>query len=62
VTAVVTFDKHFFVEKDANCKALISDMGSLLAKRWNEPIFRRKIPADWKSLLKNQEKAGYHRE
>jgi hypothetical protein len=49
------------VKKDANCGALISEMGSLLAKRQKEPIFRRKIPADQEALLKNQEKARYGR-
>jgi hypothetical protein len=45
VTAVVVV-MSIFSEKDANCGALILEMGSLLAIRQKEPIFWRKIPAD----------------
>jgi hypothetical protein len=45
VTAVVAV-MSIFSRKDANCRALISKMRSLLAKRQKEPIFRRKIPLD----------------
>jgi hypothetical protein len=60
VTAVVTV-MSTFSEKDASCRALITEMRSLLAKRRKEPIFRRKIPADRETFLKNQEKARYRR-
>ena len=56
VTAVVALMSIFL-----NCRALILEMRGLLAKRWKEPIFRRKIPADQEALLKNREKAGYRR-
>ncbi len=36
-------------------------MRGLLAKRLKEPIFHRKIPADCKTFLKNQDKVGYQR-
>jgi hypothetical protein len=39
-------------KKDANCRALILEIRSLLAKRQKEPIFQRKIPADREALLK----------
>jgi hypothetical protein len=45
VTAVVAV-MSIFSRKNANCGALISEMRGLLAKRWKEPIFQRKIPAD----------------
>jgi hypothetical protein len=53
VTAVVAV-MSIFSKKDANCGALILEMRSLLAKRWKELIFRRKIPEDQEALLKNQ--------
>jgi hypothetical protein len=49
------------MKKDASCKALITEMRSLLAKRRKEPLFLRKIPADQEALLRNLEKAGYQR-
>ncbi len=52
VTVVVRV-MSILVEKDANCRALISEMRSLLAKRQKEPIFWRKVPADQEALLKN---------
>jgi hypothetical protein len=52
VTAVVAV-MSIFSEKDANYQALISEMGRLLAKKWKEPIFQRKILADQEALLKN---------
>jgi hypothetical protein len=45
VTAEVAV-MSIFKKKDANCGALISKMRSLLAKRREEQIFRRKIPPD----------------
>jgi hypothetical protein len=50
-----------FCRKGENSGALILEMGSLLAKRWKEPIFWRKIPVYQEALLKNQEKARYQR-
>ncbi len=52
VTVVVTV-MSIFSKKNANCRALISEMRGLLAKRQKEPIFRRKIPADREAFLKN---------
>jgi hypothetical protein len=57
VTAVVAL--IFLVKKDASCRALITEMRSLLAKRQKEPIFQRKIPADQGAFLKNQKEARY---
>jgi hypothetical protein len=45
-TGKVTGRGNKHKKKDANCGALVSEMRGLLAKRWKEPIFRRKIPAD----------------
>jgi hypothetical protein len=45
VTVVVAV-MSIFGKKDANCRALISEMRSLLAKRRKELILQRKIPAD----------------
>ena len=59
VTAVVAVMS--IKKKDVNCGALILEMRGLLAKRRKEPIFHRKIPADHKTFLKNQEKVGYRR-
>jgi hypothetical protein len=61
VTGVVTVIS-IFSRKDANCGALILEMRSLLAKRRKEQIFWKKIPADQKALLKNQEKARFQRD
>jgi hypothetical protein len=52
VTAVVAV-MSIFKKKDANCGALISKMRGLLAKRWKQPIFQRKIPADREVFLKH---------
>jgi hypothetical protein len=60
VTAVVAV-MSIFKRKDANYGALVSEMRGLLAKRQKEPIFCRKIPADHKTFLKNQEKVRYRR-
>ncbi len=60
VTAVVVV-MSLFRRKNANCRALISEMRGLLAKRQKEPIFRRKIPADQEAFLKSLEKARYQR-
>jgi hypothetical protein len=45
VTVVVTV-MSIFIEKDANCGAIISEIRSLLAKKRKEPIFQMKIPVD----------------
>jgi hypothetical protein len=42
-----------FKKKNVNSGALILEMRGLLAKRWKEPNFRRKIPVDKEALLKN---------
>ena len=60
VTTVVAV-MSIFKRKNANCGALFSEMRGLLAKERKEPIFRRKIPADRETFLKNQEKVGYQR-
>ncbi len=60
VTAVVAV-MSILREKNANCGALFSEMRSLLTKERKELIFFRKIPADCKTFLKNQEKVGYQR-
>jgi hypothetical protein len=60
VTAVVAV-MSIFKKKEANCGALVLEIRGLLAKRQKEPIFCRKIPADRKTFLKNQEKVGYRR-
>ncbi len=49
---VVVAIMSILVEKDANCRALISEMRSLFAQRQKEPIFWRKIPTDREALLK----------
>ena len=51
VTALVAV-MSIFSRKDANCGALILEMGSLLAKWQKEPIFQRKIPAIEKPFSK----------
>jgi hypothetical protein len=61
VTAVVAV-MSIFKKKNSNCRALVSGMRGLLAKRRKEPFFCRKIPADRKTFLKNQEKVGYRRD
>jgi hypothetical protein len=60
VTAVVAV-MSISSKKNASCRVLIAEMRSLLAKGRKEPIFRRKIPADKETFLRNQEKAGYQR-
>jgi hypothetical protein len=60
VTAVVAV-MSIFKRKNANCEALFLEMRGLLAKERKEPIFCRKIPANRKTFLKNQEKVGYQR-
>jgi hypothetical protein len=60
VTAVVAV-MSFLRKKDANYGALVLEMRGLLAKRWKEPIFWRKIPMDQEAFLKSREKAGYRR-
>jgi hypothetical protein len=60
VTAVVVI-MSIFSSKNANCRALILEMRSLLSKRRKEPIFRKKIPAGQEAFLKNRGKARYRR-
>ncbi len=60
VTTVVVV-MSIFKKKNANCGVLVSGMRGLLAKRRKEPIFCRKIAADCKTFLENQEKVGYRR-
>jgi hypothetical protein len=45
VTAVVAV-MSIFEKKDVNCRVLILEMRGLLAKRWKEPFFWRKLPTD----------------
>jgi hypothetical protein len=52
VNAVVAV-MSIFKKKSANCGALVLEMRGLLTKRWKEPIFCIKIPADHKTFLKN---------
>ncbi len=60
VTAVVAV-MSIFKKKNANCKVLVLGMRDLLTKRRKEPIFCRKIPADCKTFLRNQEEVEYRR-